>query len=146
MLRTLQLFVLTVAIIQAACGTGTIDRSPLATWTWDRNSEVTQVFPDARSEGTLDVSPSCVRLVFKDKDSVLLVWPEPTSWSVSKQAIDFVSVRDERREFRDGDRIVLGGARRHPTVSPNFVSAPDPSCEADGTFVLHSARMLTEED
>lgn len=93
MLRTLLPFVLTVAVIQAACGTGTIDQSPLATWTWDRNSEVTQVFPNARSEGTLDISPDCVRLTFKNKESVLLVWPEPTSWNVSKQAIDFVSVR-----------------------------------------------------
>ena len=76
MLRTLLLFVLTVAVIQVACGTGTIDQSPLATWTWDRNSEVTEVFDSVRTEGTLDISPGCVRLVLKNKESVLLVWPE----------------------------------------------------------------------
>ena len=144
MLRSLLPFVLTVAVIQAACGTGTIDRSPLATWTWDRNSEVAQVFLQARTAGTLEISSGCVRLIDENKESVLLVWPEPTSWNVSKQAIDFVSVMGELGEFRDGDRIVLGGADRHPTVSPNFVSAPDPSCEADMMFVLNSARMLTE--
>ena len=98
----------------------------------------------ARTAGTLEISSGCVRLIDENKESVLLVWPEPTSWNVSKQAIDFVSVMGELGEFRDGDRIVLGGADRHPTVSPNFVSAPDPSCEADMMFVLNSARMLTE--
>ena len=144
MLRSLLPFVLTVAVMLAACGTGTIDRSPLATWTWDRNSEVVQVFSQARTAGTLEISSGCVRLIDENKESVLLVWPEPTSWNVSKQAIDFVSVMGEFGEFRDGDRIVLGGADRHPTVSPNFVSAPDPSCEAEMMFVLNSARMLTE--
>lgn len=146
MLRSMLPSVLTVAIIQAACGTGTIDQSPLATWTWDRNSEVAQGFDTARTEGTLDISPGCVRLVLKNKESVLLVWPDPTSWNASKQTIDFVSAFGDRLELRDGDQVALGGADRHPTVSPNFVSAPDPSCEADGTFVLHSARMLTEEE
>ena len=69
------------------------------------------------------------------------MWPEPTSWNASYQAIEFVSVLGERLELRDGDRIVPGGAT--PIVEPSFVSAPDSSCEADEMFVLNSIEVIT---
>ncbi len=129
-----------VAALGGACGdTVTVDESPLATW----DPSKSDTFPQASSgEGTLEVSDWCVRLMLKNGESVLLVWPEPTSWNASVQAIQFVSVFGERMELRNGDRIAAGGAT--PIVEPNFVSAPDPSCEADEMFVLNSMRPVAD--
>ena len=125
-------------VLGIACG---VDKethtSPLATWD-PGNAEV---FNQTRTEGILELSPSCVRLILDNQESVLLVWPEPTSWNASYQAIEFVSVLGERLELRDGDRIVPGGAT--PIVEPSFVSAPDSSCEADEMFVLNSIEVIT---
>ena len=125
-------------VLGIACGVDKeTDTSPLATWD-PGNAEV---FNQARTEGILEISPSCVRLILDNQESVLLVWPEPTSWNASYQAIEFVSVLGERLELRDGDRIVPGGAT--PIVEPSFVSAPDSSCEADEMFVLNSIEVIT---
>ena len=86
--------------------------------TWDRSETV--VFNDARTEGTLQILTSCVRLILVNRKLVLPVWPEPTSWNTSRQAIAFVGVLGGRLELRDGDRIALGGSSPHPMVEPQL--------------------------
>ena len=129
-----------VVLSGAACNVNErIDESPLATW--DPSNSV--VFNQATiGKGTLDVSEGCVRLALENQKLVLLVWPEPTSWNATSQAIEFVGVRGERLELRDGDQIIPGGATA--TREPQFVSPPGPSCEAEETFVLHSLRVVTD--
>ena len=130
-----------VVLSGAACNVNErIDESPLATWD-PSNSDV---FNQATiGKGTLDVSEGCVRLALENQKLVLLVWPEPTSWNATSQAIEFVGVRGERLELRDGDQIIPGGATA-TAVEPQFVSPPGPSCEAEETFVLHSLRVVTD--
>lgn len=82
-----------------ACG---VDKethtSPLATWD-PGNAEV---FNLTRTEGMLEFSPSCVRLILDNQESVLLVWPEPTSWNASYNRV-------RERPWR-----TFGAARRRP--------------------------------
>lgn len=129
-----------VALLGAACKSEVmVDRSPLATWD-PRNAGV---FHDATAgRGTLDISAGCVRLVLDNQKTILLVWPEPTSWNASSQAIEFVGVRGEHAELRDGDQIMPGGST--PIGEFQFVSPPDPSCKANGTFVVNSLVPVTE--
>ncbi len=136
--------VIAIAVLLAAACTSVdrIETSPLATW----DPSNAGVFNDPTpGEGTLDISAGCVRLIQNQK-TILLVWPEPTSWNASSQAIEFVGPLGERAELRDGDQIMPGGVTvigggniGEPDIgAPPFVSPPDPSCEADETFILHS--------
>ena len=145
----IQFVTLTAVLLAAACASvDRIETSPLATW----DPSNTNVFNAATAgEGTLDVSAGCVRLIQNQK-TILLVWPEPTSWNASSQAIEFVGPLGERAELRDGDQIrpggvtVIGGGNiGEPDIgAPPFVSPPDPSCKADETFILHSIRLVTD--
>ena len=127
-----------VVVLWVACGSNAgIVNSPLATWDPSKSDTFHQA---SSGEGTLEISAGCVRLRLKNQMSILLVWPEPTSWNASTQAIEFVSVLGERLALRDGDLIAAGG--RIPRTQPDFVSAPDPSCEADEMFVLNSIRVV----
>ena len=67
-------------------------------------------------------------------------WPRRAT--ASSQMIEFVGVRGERAELRDGDQIIPGGAT--PIVEPQFVSPPDPSCKADETFTVNSLILVTD--
>ena len=129
-----------VVLLGAACNVKErIDESPLATWD-PSNSDV---FNQATiGKGTLEVSEGCVRLALENQKLVLLVWPEPTSWNATSQAIEFAGPLGERLELRNGDRIMPGGATA--TREPQFVSPPDPSCKAEEVFVLHSISVLTD--
>lgn len=144
-----------VAVLGAACAEeNRIEESPLSTWD---PSESKAFFLAASGEGTLDIIHGCVRLILETnvgQKSILLVWPEPTSWNASSQSIDFVDVRGERLELRDGDKIVAGGSG-HPLVElteedkatgkfTSFASPPDPSCKADELFVLNSISMAED--
>lgn len=113
-----------------------IDESPLATWEPSKCDSFPQTTAGKR---TLEISAGCVRLILKDQESVLLVWPEPTSWSASSQVIDFVGPLGERLELPNGDAIMSGGATA--TREPQFISPPDPSCKTEGVFVLHPFRV-----
>ena len=118
----------------------TLNESPLATWDASKADTFLQ---SSSGEGTLVISSSCVRLITRSgQRSILLVWPEPTSWNASTHSIEFVSPFGDRLELQDGDRIEAGGAT--PVGEPNFVSAPDTSCEADEMFVLNSIGVLTD--
>ena len=134
------LVVAIVVLLGAACTSeARVDKSPLATW-GPRSGEALN---DATvGNGILDVSAGCVRLILKNQKTILLVWPEPTSWNASSQTIAFVGVRGERAELRDGDRIIPGGST--PIVEPPFVSPPDPSCKADETFMVNSLILVTD--
>ena len=134
MRRSLLACALVVLFSGAACaGEVRIDESPLATWDPSKADMFRQALA---GKGTLDVSAGCVRLILENEKSILLVWPEPTSWNASAQVIDFVGPLGERLELRNGDQIMPGGATA--TREPQFISPPDPSCNADEMFVLHS--------
>ncbi len=140
MRRSLLACALVVLFLEAACaGEERIDESPLATWD---PSKADMFMQATAGQGTLDVSASCVQLILENQKSVLLVWPEPTSWNASSQVIDFVSPLGERLELRHGDRIMPGGATA--TREPQFISPPDPSCNSEEIFVLHSIKVLTD--
>ena len=144
-----------IAMFGGACGEeNRIEESPLATWD---PSESEAFFQAASGEGTLDIASGCVRLIQETdagQKSILLVWPEPTSWNASSQLIEFVDVWGERLELRDGDKIVAGGAG-YPIVElteedkatgkfTSFASPPAPSCKADESFVLNSISMAED--
>ena len=117
------------------------DESPLATW----DPSTAEAFNQAGAgEGTLDISSGCVRMILENRKSILLVWPEPTSWNASTQTIEFVDVFGERLELREGDRIMPGGSTA--THEPRFVSPPSPSCKMDEAFVLNSVRLVLRSD
>ena len=124
------------------------DTSPLATW----DPSNTDVFNSViAGEGTLDISAGCVRLIQNQK-TILLVWPEPTSWNASSQAIEFVGPLGERTELRDGDQIIAGGGTvigggniGEPDIgAPPFVSPPDPSCKAEETVIVNTISLVTD--
>ena len=144
-----------VAVLGAACAEeNRIEKSPLAAWD---PSESEFFFQAASGEGTLDITHGCVRLILETnagQKSILLVWPEPTSWNASSQLIDFIDVRGDRLKLRDGDKIVAGGSG-YPLVElteedkatgkyTSFVVPPDPSCKADELFVLNSISMAED--
>ena len=140
MRRSLLACALVVLFLGAACGGEVrIDESPLATWD---PSKADMFMQATAGKGTLDVSASCVQLILENQKSVLLVWPEPTSWNASSQVIDFVGPLGQRLELRNGDQIMPGGATA--TREPQFISPPDPSCNAEEIFVLHSIKVLTD--
>lgn len=132
--------VMMVALVGVACASEDgVDKSPLATW--DPGSVDT--FTDATvGNGTLNISPGCVLLVLDNQKTILLVWPEPTSWNESSQAIEFVGVRGEQMTLHNGDKIIPGGMT--PIEQPQYVSSPDPSCQADETFIVNSLSLVTE--
>ena len=110
-----------------------VDVVDLPTWDPSRDG----VFNDATlGPATLDMSTGCVLLILENQKAVLPVWPLPTSWNPSAQAIEFVDVWGERTELREGDTITPGGVT--PIVEPDFVSPPGAACEAEKLFLLHS--------
>ena len=139
-----------VAFAGACAGTNRIEESPLSTWD---PSESELFFHASSGDGTLKIASDCVRLIQETEigqESVILVWPEPTSWNASSQTIDFVGVMGERLELRDGDKIRAGGAGYPVAESPEyigepaFVSPPAPSCNADELFVLNSISVVAD--
>ncbi len=129
-----------VAMLGTACvPKDTIDQSPLVTW--DPSSS--DVFHDATvGDGTLSISSGCVLLILENEKKILLVWPEPTSWNPSSQTIQFVGVRGESLELRDGDRIMPGGSA--PPGEEEQVSPPDGSCGADELFIVNSVQIVAD--
>lgn len=129
---------LAVLLLASACETeervGRVDLP-----TWDPSND--GAFADATlGPAILDMSTGCVLLVLENQKSVLPVWPLPTSWNPSSQAIEFVDVWGERTELREGDTIMPGGVT--PIVEPEFASPPGASCEAEELFLLHSLRKV----
>ena len=144
-----------VAVLGAACAEeNRIEESPLTTWDPSKSDFF---FQASSGEGTLEITHGCVRLIQEKEvgqESILFVWPEPTSWNASSQLIDFVDVWGERLELQDGDKIVAGGSG-YPLVElteedkatgkfTSFVSPPDPSCKADELFVLNSISVVAD--
>ena len=124
------------------------DPSPLATWDTTPTGNIPLGLPDATvGQGTLDISATCVRLLLENpqaQKTVVLVWPEPTSWNAASQTITFV---DPRRgyapvELRDGDHIMPGGAPAPET--PRYKVPPDPSCQADEIFFVNAVLVPKE--
>jgi len=108
-------------------------QSPLATW----DPSQADAFNDSTvGTGTLDISARCVLLTLVNQKTVLLVWPEPTSWNPTSKAIDFIGVDDERMELHDGDQITPGGSTA--SSQSRYVSPPNPSCQADEVFIVAS--------
>ena len=129
---------LVVLLVASACQTGS-KVGGIHIPTWDPGNA--GIFDDATlGPATLDMSTGCVLLVLENQKSVLPVWPLPTSWNPSSQAIEFVGVWGERTELREGDTIMPGGVT--PIVEPEFVSPPGASCEAEKLFLLHSLRKV----
>ena len=130
---------LVALLFVSACETKTqVDRPHLPTW----DPSDAGIFNDAAlGPGTLDMSTGCVLLILENQKSVLPVWPFPTSWNSSSQAIEFVGVWGERMELREGDTIILGSVT--PRVEPEFLSPPGPSCKAEKLFRLHSLSEVT---
>jgi hypothetical protein len=129
-----------VILLGAACNPdGRVGEASLATWGPNKGD----VFNDVIfASGILDISAGCVLLVPDNRKTLLLVWPEPTSWNASSQAIEFVSVHGRRTELRDGDQIIAGGWV--PREEPQFVSPPDPSCKAEEIGIVTSLRLVTD--
>ena len=153
--RLLLAFVVVVAVIGGACAEDNrIEESPLATWDPSK-SEI--FFLASSGEGTLEITPGCVRLASETDaglEYTLLVWPEPTSWNVSCQVIDFVDVLGNRLELRDGDRIEAGGSGypiriiteedKSTGKFTSFASPPAPTCNADESFILNSISVIQD--
>ena len=142
--------VIAIAVLLAVACTSVEESntSPLATW--DPGGAGGFNLP-AVGAGTLDISARCVRLIQNQK-TILLVWPEQTSWSASSQVIEFVGVRGERAELRDGDQIMVGGVTvigggniGEPDIgAPPYVSPPDPSCKAEETVIVNTISLVTD--
>ncbi len=129
-----------VVLLGTACTLeAQVDKSPLATWDPSKADSFTN---STVGSGTLDVAPGCVRLILDNQKTILLVWPAPTSWNSSSQAIEFVGVQGERVTLQDGDQITPGGSSA--IGQPQFVSPPDPSCRADESFIVNSVRRMTD--
>ncbi len=130
---------LAVLLLGSACETEVqVDRVNFPTW----DPSTAGIFDDATlGPATLDMSTGCVLLILENQKSVLPVWPLPTSWNPSSQAIEFVDVWGERTELREGDTIMPGGVT--PIAEPEFVSPPGISCESEKLFLLHSLRKVT---
>ena len=151
MRRLLLAYALIFAVFGGACSEENwIEESPLATW---KPSKSGIFFQASSGEGTLEITPGCVRLI-QETQTTLLVWPEPTSWNASSQVIDFVDVMGNRLELRDGDRIEAGGSRypieiiteedKSTGKFTSFASLPAPSCSADDSFVLNSISIIED--
>ena len=113
--------------------------APLATW----DPDDTESFASSTvGNGTLEFSESCVRLVLDNQKTILLVWPEPTSWNATAQTIEFVDVLGNQIELQEGDQIIPGGS----TVvgESAFVNPPNPSCTADETFIVNSLSVVSD--
>ena len=124
----------------AACAPeARVDKSPLATWDASHSDGVDLA---TVGRGTLDISAGCVRLILDNQKTILLVWPEPTSWDAASQTIEYVGVLGERMQLRDGDRIMPGGSG--PFRGPQYVSPPSPSCRGMESFTLQSIRLVTD--
>jgi hypothetical protein len=128
-----------VALMGVACMPEVrVNKSPLATW----DPSQSNAFDDATvGTGTLEISAECVRFILDNQKTILLVWPEPTSWDSASKVIEFVGVGGERMELRNGDQITPGGS---PAIGqPQYVSPPNPSCEADEIFIVSSLVPVT---
>ncbi len=149
--RRLLAFVVVIAVIGGACAEDNrIEESPLATWDPSKSGIF---FLASSGEGTLEITPGCVRLI-QETQTTLLVWPEPTSWNASSQVIDFVDVMGNRLELRDGDRIEAGGSGypieiiteedKSTGKFTSFASPPAPTCNAGRSFVLNSISVIED--
>lgn len=133
-----------ISLLVVACSTSetpvdSIGELPLATW--DPSGSTT--FLDATvGNGVLDISNNCVRLILENDLVVLLVWPEPTSWNVENRVIEFVGPQGEQMELREGDEIMPGGMSLMGDIE--YVSSPDPACQADETFIVSSVKLMSD--
>lgn len=129
---------LAVLFLASACKTeGPVGRVNLSTW----DPGTAGILDDATlGPATPDMSTGCVLLILENQKSVLPVWPLPTSWDPSSQAIKFVDVWGERTELREGDTIMPGGVT--PIVEPEFVAPPSGSCEYEELFRLHALSKI----
>lgn len=122
-----------------------IEESPLATW----DPSGVEAFAGEGFLGTLWISDGCVLVLGELQDTrILPIWPEPTSWNRSTQAIEFASPRsvDRNVPLQTGDRVELGGYVESATYS-EFVIPPSPFCatQAD-TIVIVSDVVLISQD
>lgn len=141
------IFTLMITLFMSACveddgddlARDAIGSSIIATW----DPSTSDTFNDATvGNGTLEFSINCVRLILENQKTILLVWPEPTSWNAESEVIEYVSVQGERMELRDGDQVIPGGSTAFG--SPQYVLPPDPACEAEEIFIVASLRIVTE--
>lgn len=116
-----------------------INDSPLVTWSPD--GEMGSLGATVGGT-TLKVIDGCLYLVLDNQRVILPIWPEPTSWDAATETVRFVSPEGEQIELQNGTRILAGGSSPSSTVE--FVSPPNPTCEADEMFIISSVTAVQE--
>lgn len=114
--------------------------SPLPTW----DPSTAESFTDATvGDGTLEFSANCVTLALDNQKTILLIWPEPTTWDSTKKTVELVDVLGNRLELHEGDRIMPSGST--PAGEPKYVTPPRASCIADEQFIVNAISVIPNQ-
>jgi hypothetical protein len=127
-------------LLVVACGEETkIEESPFVTGDPGGSSYTDEA---SAGIGTLDISDGCVRMVLDNEESILLIWPEPTSWNATTQTIEYVGLGGERMQLGNGDRIRPGGSVSFR--GPQYARPPSPACRGIESFTVGSLVVVTD--
>lgn len=103
----------------------------------------------ARTEGVLDITDECVRLVHPDGTSSLVIWLRGSvTWNATDRSIA-VSTPDGRDvTLRNGDAVVLGGRGGQAAeleTAGSWVRRPGDACQPPEWFLAASVQVAKED-
>jgi len=96
--------------------------------------------PQSRTEGVLEITDECVRLIHPDGTSSLVIWIRgAVTWDATDRSIAVVGTPGGgERTVRNGDAVALGGGGGPAATlesAGKWVSRPAETCEAEKWFL-----------
>jgi len=104
--------------------------------------------PQARTEGVLDITDECVRLVHPDGSSTLVIWFRGSvTWNATERSIAVTNPGGGDLTLRTGDPLVLGGGGGSAATIENagsWVRRPGPACTPPNWFLAVNVDIAQE--
>lgn len=105
--------------------------------------------PEARTEGVLDITDECVRLVHPDGTSSLVIWFRGSvTWNATDRSIAVSTPDGGDLTLHNGDAVALGGGGGSAATlesAGSWVRRPGETCEAPEWFLAVNVRIAEQD-